>query len=117
MRYAILYYDSEDEVNGRAKSHEDAVMARVTTVEKALAGTGRLVSVARLLPTTTATTVRHGRGLLIIDGPFAKTEEQLLGLYVVDCASLNEAIETAKELRYANGSEGTYELRPLTSNG
>jgi hypothetical protein len=33
MRYAILYYDSEDEVNGWAKSHEDAVVARVTTVK------------------------------------------------------------------------------------
>ena len=34
----------------------------------------------------------------MIDGPFAETKEQLLGFYVVDCATLEEAIEIAREL-------------------
>ena len=38
----------------------------------------------------------------MIDGPFAETKEQFLGFYVVDCPSLEEAIETAKELAAAN---------------
>jgi hypothetical protein len=32
-------------------------------------------------------------------GPFAETKEQLLGFFVVECASLGRAIETARELR------------------
>ena len=49
----------------------------------------------------------------MIDGPFAETKEQLLGFYIVDCASLDEAIETAKELAEANPGTGGYEIRPV----
>ncbi len=49
---------------------------------------------------------------LVIDGPFAETKEQLLGFYVVDCASLEEAIEIAKELGAANPG-GAHEIRPV----
>jgi hypothetical protein len=70
--------------------------------------------VARLLPTTSATTVRKGRESLIIDGPFAETKEQLLGFYIIDCSSLEEAIETAKDLGKASSSAGAYEIRPVS---
>ena len=88
-------------------------MGRLHAVEDKLARAGRLGPVARLLPTTAATTVRKGADQLVIDGPFAETKEQLLGFFVVDCEDLEQAIETAKELGRANGSGGSYELRPL----
>ena len=47
------------------------------------------------------------------DGPFAETKEQLLGFYIVDCSTLEEAIETAQDLARANGSAGAYEIRPV----
>ena len=53
----------------------------------------RLGPVARLMPTTAATTVRKGTEPLILDGPFAETKEQLLGFYVVDCESRESALE------------------------
>jgi hypothetical protein len=65
------------------------------------------------MPTTTATTIRKGKDALVIDGPFAETKEQLLGFYIIDCASLDEAVETAKELARASGSAGAFEIRPL----
>ena len=61
-----------------------------------------------------ATTLRKSRGEnLVIDGPFAETKEQLLGFYIIDCASLDQAIETAKELAIANPGTGSYEIRPV----
>jgi hypothetical protein len=48
----------------------------------------------------------------VVDGPFAETKEQLLGFYVVDCESLEEALDFAKELGKANPG-GAYEVRPL----
>jgi hypothetical protein len=113
MLYAILCYDSEDVVGSWSKEEDDAVMEKLSVVERKLTKEGRLGPVARLLPTTAATTIRKGREPLVIDGPFAETKEQLLGFYVVDCASLEEAIETAKELGRASSSAGAYELRPL----
>jgi hypothetical protein len=49
----------------------------------------------------------------VIDGPFAETKEQLLGFYVVDCASEDAAIEAARDLRRVNPT-AVYEIRPIT---
>jgi hypothetical protein len=114
MLYAILCYDSEDVVGAWSKEEEDAVMARLAVVQERLAKQGRLGPVARLLPTTAATTIRKGREPLVIDGPFAETKEQLLGFYIVDCSTLEEAIETASDLARASSSAGAYEIRPLS---
>jgi hypothetical protein len=113
MLYAILCYDSEDVVGAWSKDEDDAVMARLSAVQDRLAAQGRLGPVARLLPTTAATTLRQGREALVIDGPFAETKEQFLGFFVVECADLEQAIETAKELAACKPSVGSYELRPL----
>lgn len=113
MLYAILCYDSEEVVSAWTKAQEDAAMAKLGRVERQLAAEGRLGPVARLMPTTAATTIRKGREPLVIDGPFAETKEQLLGFFVVDCATLEEALETAKDLARASSSAGAYEVRPL----
>ena len=114
MLYAILCYNSEDVVTSWSKEEDDAVMAKLAVVEKKLAQQGRLGPVARLLPTTAATTLRKGRDEpLIVDGPFAETKEQLLGFFIVDCASLEEALDTARDLARANPGTGAYEIRPV----
>jgi hypothetical protein len=113
MLYAILCYDSEDVVGSWSKQEEDAVMARLSVVQEKLAKQGRLGPVARLMPTTAATTVRKAREPVVLDGPFAETKEQLLGFYIVDCATLDEAIETAQDLGRASSTAGAYEIRPL----
>src|SRR5690349_4662677 len=113
MLYAILCYDSEDVVFSRDKADEDAIMERIRAVEDGLKKAGRLGPVARLMPTTAATTIRKGREPLVLDGPFAETKEQLLGFFLIECASLDEAIETAKELAQANPGAGGYEVRPV----
>jgi len=84
-------------------------------VREKLVRQGKLGPVARLLPTTAATTLRKDREPpLVIDGPFAETKEQLLGFYIVDCAGLDEVIGIAKELGAANPG-GAYEIRPVAT--
>src|SRR5690348_17641629 len=88
-------------------------MARLGEVQQKLAKSGRLGPVARLMPTTAATTLRKDREpAIVIDGPFAETKEQLLGFYVVECTDLEQALETARDLGKANPG-GSYEIRPL----
>ena len=113
MLYAILCYDSEAVVSAWSKQKDDQVMTQLTAVTGKLAEQKRLGPVARLMPTTAATTVRKGTEPLITDGPFAETKEQLLGFYVVECASLEAALETAQELARASGSLGAFEIRPI----
>ena len=113
MQYAILCYDSEEVVSAWTKEQDDAVLAALDVVKEKLRREGRLGPTARLMPTTTATTIRKGKEAIVLDGPFAETKEQLLGFYVVECDSLEQAIETAKDLARSSNSPGAYEVRPL----
>jgi hypothetical protein len=113
MLYAILCYHDEDVTSSWSKEHDDAVIAKLGVVQEKLARQGRLGPVARLLPTTAATTLRKTQDPpLIIDGPFAETKEQLLGFYVVDCENLEAALDVARDLGAANPG-GSYEIRPV----
>ena len=113
MQYAILCYDSEEVVCAWTKEQDEAAVAALGGVQQKLAKEGRLGPVARLMPTTTATTIRKGKEPIVIDGPFAETKEQLLGFFIVDCDSLEQAIETAKDLARSSSSAGAFEVRPL----
>jgi hypothetical protein len=114
MLYAILCYNDENAVTAWTKEEDDACMARLEKVQDSLRAKNKLGPVARLLPTTSATTLRKSSGEpLIIDGPFAETKEQFLGFYVADCDSLEEAIQFAKDLAVANPGLGSYEIRPV----
>ena len=113
MLYAVLCYHSEAVVGGWSKAEDDAVMEKLDVVQAKLAADGRLGPVARLLPTSAATTLRKDSDPpLILDGPFAETKEQLLGFYILDCDNLDQALEAAQELAAANPG-GAYELRPV----
>jgi hypothetical protein len=114
MLYAILCYHHEDVVCAWSREQDDAVMAKLAVVQEGLAREGKLGPVARLMPTSAATTLRKDREPpLVIDGPFAETKEQLLGFYVIDCRDLDEALGIARALGEANPG-GSYEIRPVS---
>jgi hypothetical protein len=122
MLYALFCYNSEEIVGAWSKEEDAAVMAKLAAVNERLIGEKKMGPVVRLMPTTAATTLRKtgkNRRLeagdeppLVLDGPFAETKEQLLGFFVVDCASLDEALGVARELGEANPG-GAYEVRPI----
>ena len=113
MLYTILCYNDEDVVWSWSKEEDAAVMARLGVVQERLTKAGKLGPSLRLLPTTSATTLRKTQDPpLVIDGPFAETKEQLLGFYVIDVANLDEALDVARELAAANPG-GAYEIRPV----
>jgi hypothetical protein len=69
----------------------------------------------RLSRVETATTVRLSDGeLLIADGPFAETKEQIGGYDVIECADLDEAIEVAS--KHPTALWGTIEIRPFMTS-
>jgi hypothetical protein len=59
-----------------------------------------------------AKTVRvRRRQLLLTDGPFAETKEQIGGLTIIECADMDEAVEIAAA--HPAASYGTIEIRPM----
>lgn len=65
-----------------------------------------------LRPSSDATTVRvRGDEVLLSDGPFAETKEQIGGFALIECANLDEAIEVAA--RHPGARDGKVEIRPV----
>jgi len=115
MLYAILCYGVEAKVRSLGKEQDDALMAKLGAVHAGLIAEGKLGPHFRLTTTGTAKHIRAGERM-VLDGPFAETKEQLLGLYLVDCASFGEAVETARRLeveREGAHVAGTLEVRPV----
>jgi len=114
MLYAILCYHDEDTVGSWTKEQDAEVMKKLAVVQDRLTKQGRLGPVARLLPTTAATTLRKDDPPLVLDGPYAETKEQLLGFYILDCETQDEALQFARELGAVNPG-GSYEIRPVAT--
>jgi hypothetical protein len=74
-------------------------------------GKGIRLTGSRIRPAGDATTVRvRGGEVLLTDGPYAETKEQIAGFDILECADLDEAIEVAARHPMAWG--GMIELRP-----
>ncbi len=111
MLYAILCYHDEAVVDAWTQEEDDAVLTKRALVTEELAAAGRLGPSMRLMSTPSATFVRSGKEPLVVDGPFAETKEQMLGLYVVDCATQEEANDIARAL--GRDETGSFEIRPV----
>jgi hypothetical protein len=110
MRYALLICYDENAV----VSPEDVAerLAAYQAFAQQMSSRGVLRDSLRLQPTATATTVQVRNGdVVIADGPFAETKEQIGGFYLVDCRDIDEAIEVASKIPGA--VHGTIEVRPV----
>jgi hypothetical protein len=112
MLYAILAYHVEAEVMSWTPEEDTALMTNLLRVHDRLDQQKLLGPSARLGATGNARTLRGPGAGMVLDGPFAETKEQLLGLYVVNCASEDAAIEVARDLRRVNPT-AVYEIRPI----
>ncbi|MEZ2329276.1 YciI family protein [Mesorhizobium sp. RCC_202] len=112
MFYAVLAYHVEDTVQSWSPDEDAALMKDLLEVNLRLTQEGKLGPAARLGATADAVTLRGPGDGRVIDGPFAETKEQLLGLYVLDCASRAEAIAAARDLKRVNPT-AVYEIRPI----
>jgi hypothetical protein len=110
MRYALLVCVEENMELSEGQAERQ--YAEFMGFQDEMQGRGVLVSRERLRPTSLATTVRvRDEGLVVADGPFAETKEQIAGFYIVECEDLDEAIEIAS--RNPGARHGTIEIRPV----
>jgi hypothetical protein len=112
MLYAILAYHVEADVMSWTAAEDAAVMTGLSQVHERLKQDRQLGPAARLDATGKARTLRGPGEGIVLDGPFAETKEQLLGFYIVDCASDDAAVDAARKLRRANPG-AVYEIRPI----
>ena len=111
MLYAIAILGDESRVAAWSPAEENEVMSRHKQLRQKLTAAGGLGPVMRLQTTATRTVRRYADRKFITDGPFAETKEQLLGIYVVDVPTFDDAVAATE---YLNFDGGIFEISPLT---
>ena len=112
MKYIALIYD--DETRWETGSEEDraAVYARYGELSEDMRAAGVLVDANELTPTRDATTVRVREAeALVTDGPYAEVKEALGGYYLLECDSMDDALDWAA--RIPTAERGAIEVRPV----
>ena len=105
MKYLCLVYGEEKEMRAMT---DDECMA----YDQSLRNAGRCLASEALQPVHTAATVRVRNGKVsVTDGPFTETKECLAGFYLIEAASLNDAIQIASQIPPAR--VGSIEVRPV----
>jgi len=108
MQYIALIYSDETFDDGPIEE----LLAEYQEFTDKVTAAGVMRGGDALELTSTATTVRMRDGeLLLSDGPFAETKEQLGGYYLFECADLDEAVYWAKQIPSAK--YGSIEVRPI----
>jgi hypothetical protein len=112
MYYSLLIYGSEGVIDRLDETINAQVLEQHRALQRQLATRGAIGPIARLMPTSTAVTLRaEGEDVMVLDGPYAETKEQFLGFYLVWCDSIAEAVEIAKKLPVGMGA---VEVRPIS---
>ena len=110
MKYLCTIYGEESQWSNATPEQMAEVMAAYGAFGEEAAGVIRGGEGLELSSAATTVRVRDGERLLS-DGPFAETKEQLGGFYLLECDSLDEAIDWAAKIPGA--ATGSVEVRPV----
>jgi hypothetical protein len=112
MKYLCLIYDEEKKLSSMSKTEGDAMMGEYFAFTEGIKKSGHYLGGNALQPVHTATTVRVRNGKVsTTDGPFAETQEQLGGYYLIEAKDLNDAIQVAQKI--PSSRIGSIEVRPI----
>jgi hypothetical protein len=112
MKYLGIAYEEERTLNALTEGEWRALRQETLDYVQALEQSGRLILAQPLQSATRAATLRvRGGRVLVTDGPFAETKEQIGGFFLFEAASLQEALDVAA--RWPSARLGTIEVRPI----
>jgi hypothetical protein len=112
MKFMLLLWDEEGQWTDMSEEETAAEMARWEEYTNQIVAAGAMVSGEGLQPSATSKTLRIENGERVVtDGPFAETKEQLGGFYVIECGSVDEALDWAAKAPSAD--QGATEIRPV----
>lgn len=115
MRYMLLTHYSEKEGQNLDEEAIVAAVKAMAAYSSALHSAGVLIGADVLRPSESTTTVSVvGDDLRIQDGPFADTKEQLGGVFIIEVADLDAALEWARQAPPVRW--GAVEIRPVATH-
>jgi hypothetical protein len=112
MKFIALVYGDESDWDKRSADERSDLVARYMDVTKQMREAGVYVDADQLVPTRDATSVRvRDAETLVVDGPYAEVKEALGGYYLLECDSLDDALDWAARIPAAEYA--AVEVRPV----
>ena len=112
MRFMVMVKATADSEAGVMPSQE--MLAAMGRFNEELVKAGVMQSGEGLKPSSKGARVRFsGKDRRVIDGPFAETKELVAGVWIWNCASLQEAIEWVKRCPNPMPTDSEIEIRPF----
>ncbi len=112
MKFLFMIYHDERVLEDLPKQEMQALVDSALDYDEEIRRSGHYIVSNALQPARTARTLRVREGkVLVTDGPFAETREQLGGFFLVEARDLDEACEVAS--RFPPARLGIIEVRPV----
>lgn len=111
MKYICLGYIDPKKFGSATEAETHAMMDSCCTYDDQLRANGHFQGGHALQPPDTAMTLRYTNGRVVVtDGPFAETREQLGGILILEARDLNHAVELIS--KHPGVTFGPWEIRP-----
>jgi len=99
MKYLFIVYHSEKELKAMTEAEQQALTDKALEYDETLRKGGHYLYSNALEFVDQATTVRVKKGKVVItDGPYVETREQVGGYLLIEAKDKQEAIELASKL-------------------
>jgi hypothetical protein len=111
MKYICLGYIAPNKFDSVSEAEFNAMMDSCFTYDDQLRANGHFKGGEGLQPPNTAMTLRYANGRVVVtDGPFAETKEQLGGILILEARDMNHAVELISN--HPGVKFGPWEIRP-----
>lgn len=112
MKFICLGYADEGKWEGMSEKERNALMDECLAYDDVLRRNGHFAGGDALASARKARTLRWEKGkVLVTDGPYAETKEQLGGILMLEARDLDHAVELMS--KHPGVKAGPFEIRPV----
>ena len=112
MKFMVTLVTDGSSMEGMTREERAQFSLKMGEFMSEIESAGVLLHTDALAPVSDAKTLRRSRGgkVVVTDGPFAETKEQIAGYMVLECEDINDAVGWIERMPVAGGA---VEVRPL----
>ena len=113
MKFVCLGYIAPGKFESMAESERNAWIDKCSAYDDELRAGGHFVGGEALQPPATAKTLRPKNGKVVVtDGPYAETKEQIGGILLLEARDLEHAVELMSKHPGVKDGPSLFEIRP-----
>ena len=114
MKFVCLGYIAPGKFESMPETERNAMLDTCWAYDDTLRAEGRFSGGEALQPASSARTLRSQGGKVVVtDGPYAETKEQIGGFFILEARDMGHAVELMSKHPAVNGGPSIFEIRPV----